>query len=66
MYTFDNSFQLSFLLRDGFISLEQGDDGYPTVRPIARTNRNVVDPDAETISSAPHLSSAIIQVMSRF
>lgn len=29
--TIDNLFQLSFLFRDGFICLDQGSDGLPTV-----------------------------------
>lgn len=63
MYTFDNSFQVSFLFRDGFVSFEKGDDGYPAIRPVARINREEVDPDKETVSFATTLNNEIIQVM---
>lgn len=34
MRTIHNAFQVSFLLRDGAVALEEDEDGYPTVRPI--------------------------------
>lgn len=38
MRTIQNAFQISFLLRDGLVAIEEGEDGYPTVRPVNETD----------------------------
>lgn len=61
MYTFDNSFQLSFLFRDGLITLETGEDGLPSVYPIER-HRDASEPKEETASFCASLNHEIIMV----
>lgn len=34
MYTFDNTFQVSFLFRDGCIAFVKDDEGLPAIKPI--------------------------------
>lgn len=60
MYTFDNSFQMSFLFRDGFITIENGDDGLPAIRPLEK--RKDVDPPGEIISDTATLNQKVINV----
>lgn len=63
MYTFDNSFQLSFLFRDGFISFEKDAEGLPAIRP---TNRNKEsEMSMEMVSFVSSLNNRIIQVTSK-
>lgn len=60
IYTFDNSFQISFLFRDGFLSFEKGSDGNPAVRPVKR--RKDVEPSGDMASAAVALNQTIIDV----
>lgn len=59
MYTFDNSFQISFLFRDGMIGFLKDDEGLPAIKPIG-------DPKppkpSETTSFTSTLNHRIIQV----
>lgn len=58
MFTFDNSFQISFLFRDGMIGFLKDDEGLPAIKPIG-------DPKppkpSETTSFTSTLNHRIIQ-----
>lgn len=60
MHTFDNSFQISFLFRDGLISFEKGDDDLPAIRPISENNRP--PKPSENTSFVSRLDMGIINV----
>lgn len=62
MLTFNNSFQLSFLFRDGFVDFETGANGYPAVRPAVPTRHGDGNHDDRVSFTVP-LNGAIIQVM---
>lgn len=62
MHTFNNSFQLSFLFRDGFVDFEIGADGQPAVRPAVPTQRGDDDDDDRDSFTVP-LNGAIVQVI---
>lgn len=61
MYTFDNSFQLSFLFRDGLITIETGEDGLPSVYPIER-RKDATQEKEDTVSFCITLDQKIIMV----
>ncbi|KAG4076884.1 hypothetical protein HA402_015871 [Bradysia odoriphaga] len=39
MRTIQNAFQVSFLLRDGLVAIQEDENGYPTVRPVTELER---------------------------
>lgn len=60
MYTFDNTFQVSFLFRDGLIAFVKDDEGLPAIKPIDK-NAKPAKP-AEMTSFTSSLSHDMIQV----
>lgn len=60
MYTFDNTFQVSFLFRDGMIAFVKDDDGLPAIKPIS-DNAKLKKPN-EMTSFTSSLDNALIQV----
>lgn len=60
MRTFDNSFQLSFMYRDGWIQMSQDAGGMPTVKPLVESARP--PKPAENVSFTSKLDHRIIQV----
>lgn len=63
MYTFDNSFQLSFLFRDGFISFEKDSEGLPAIRPTNRNRNTQSEMPQEMTSFVSSLNNRIIKVI---
>lgn len=64
MHTFDNSFQISFLFRDGLISFEKDDEDMPCIRPLFTQNKP--PKPAENKSFVSRLDVDIIQVSHLF
>lgn len=60
MYTFDNTFQISFLFRDGLIAFVKDDEGLAAIKPID-ANAKLPKP-AEMTSFTSSLSHDVIQV----
>lgn len=60
MYTFDNTFQISFLFRDGLIAFVKDDEGLPAIKPI---DKNAKPPKpSEMTSFTSSLSHDMIKV----
>lgn len=60
MYTFDNTFQVSFLFRDGLIAFVKDDEGLPAIKPF---DKGAKPPKpAEMTSFTSSLSHKLIQV----
>lgn len=64
MYTFDNTFQVSFLFRDGLIAFVKDDEGLPAIKPIDK-NEKLPKP-TEMTSFTSSLSHDVIQVRNTF
>lgn len=60
MYTFDNTFQVSFLFRDGMIAFVKGDEGLPAIKPMSE-NAKLKKP-SENTSFVSTLDHKLIQV----
>lgn len=60
MYTFDNTFQVSFLFRDGLIAFVKDEEGLPAIKPMDK-NAQVAKP-AEMTSFTSSMSHDLIQV----
>lgn len=60
MYSFDNSFQLSFLFRDSHIAFVNGEDGLPAIIPL--DPKNLPKKPAENKSFVSRLDMPIINV----
>lgn len=60
MYTFDNTFQVSFLFRDGLIAFDKDDEGLPVIFPIDPNEKRAKP--AEMTSFTSSLSHDLIQV----
>lgn len=60
MYTFDNTFQISFLFRDGCIAFVKDDEGLPAIKPIDETTK--LQKPTEMTSFTSSLSNDLIQV----
>lgn len=60
MHTFDNSFQISFLFRDGLIAFEKDEEEMPCIRPLLGPNKP--PKPAENTSFVSRLDMTIINV----
>lgn len=60
MYTFDNTFQVSFLFRDGLIAFVKDDEGLPAIKPIDETKKP--PKPSEMTSFTSNLDHNLIQV----
>lgn len=60
MYTFDNTFQVSFLFRDGCIAFVKNDEGLPAIKPVDATKKPPKPTEMTSFTSS--LSHDLIQV----
>lgn len=60
MYTFDNTFQVSFLFRDGCIAFVNDDEGMISIKPIEENEKP--EKPAEMTSLTSSLNHTLIQV----
>lgn len=64
MYTFDNTFQVSFLFRDGCIEFVKDKDGLPAIRPLEDDTKPPKPSEMTSFTSI--LSMDLIQVCKTF
>lgn len=61
MYTFDNTFQVSFLFRDGCIAFVKDKEGLPAIKPLDVESKP--PKPSEMTSFTSNLSQQLIQVV---
>lgn len=60
MYTFDNTFQISFLFRDGCIAFVKDKEGLPAIKPLEDASKPPKPSEMTSFTST--LSQDLIQV----